>query len=216
MEWFVLLYAVTMALKFPVIPYSGTFLNLIVVVLDLGTIFLAFKSEEQDRSMFDSLFKSKKDILKFKHLLTQYLPIQMAIFSNDFMKTFYINNAFRRTFKIQEKAQTRTLLEKMVIEKDSIEKDKGLFTSLGYNLKEDDAPLTLARFMGILSNNFDSLREIGHISFPVIEEEQKSENPNVLEASSLNNNSQNVKAVGVSNSRDKQGSKETIKTGLTP
>jgi len=191
-EYMVLLYVVCLSIKFPLINNPGTVLTLVVVVLDVVTVFLAFKSEQQDRSIFDNLFKTKKDILKFKHLLTQYLPIQMAIFANDFMKTYYINNAFRRTFKCQGKSQAKGLMDKLIIERDAIEKNKAGFASVGYNPQIEEGPLSLAKFMGILSNNFESLRDLGYISFHVIEEEVKNESLHILEAS-MKENSQGLR-----------------------
>ena len=189
-EYMVILYIISISVKFPLVNNPGAVLNVVVVVLDLATIFLAYRSEVQDRSIFDTVFKTKKDILKFKHLLTQYLPIQMAIFANDFSKTYYINNAFRRMFKCQAKTEVKGVMEKLIIERDAIEKNKNVFASLGIHLQNEQGPLYLPRFMGILSNNFDSLRDLGYISFYVIEEEPKNESMHVLEASM---NTQNPK-----------------------
>ena len=120
--------------------------------------------------MFDATFKGKKEVLKFKHLLTQYLPNQMAIFSNDYSTTHYINNAFRRCFRCPNVSQVKDILEKFVIEKETIEKYKNLFINFGYNAnEEDDQPFTLSSFMAKLSQNFDMLREAGTISIPVTE-----------------------------------------------
>jgi len=149
-------------------------------VLDLTTVFLTFQSEEQDRSIFDTLFKAKKDILKFKTLLTQFLPIQMVIFSKGFTKAFYINNMFSRTFKCKDKSGAKVLMEKMIIEKEAISKEKETFESFGYPYSEESAPLSLSKFMETLSHKYDLLKEIGNISYNVIEEENRNDSLQIL------------------------------------
>jgi len=181
-KWMVLLYVFSICVKYPLISNPDAVLNIITVLLDVVTVGLSFKNEKVDRSFFDTLYKAKKDIMKFKQLLTQYLPNQMAIFSSELLNVCYINNAFKRTFKSHNTPQVKSAMERLFIEKETLDKNKGLFNSLGYKVGADEVAMSLSKFMGLLSQNADMLRDIGHVSFPVIEEiPNKDESIHVLE-----------------------------------
>ena len=132
----VILYIVSISLKFPMIPNPDVVLNCIVFILDLLTVFLSRKSEQTDRQLFDASFKAKKDVLKFKHLLTQYLPNQMAIFANDYSATLYMNNAFKRSFKCQSISQVKEALSRFIIEKKQSRSIKEFSRILDFLLKK--------------------------------------------------------------------------------
>ena len=180
-KYMVLLYIVSICVKYPLIPNPDAILNIITVLLDVATVALSFKNERVDRALFDTLYRAKKDIMKFKQLLTQYLPNQMAIFSSEALNVCYINNAFKRTFKSHNTPQVKSAMDRLFIEKDTLDKNKVLFHSLGYKASPDEQTMSLSKFMGLLSQNADMLRDIGHVSFPVIEEINKDESIHVLE-----------------------------------
>jgi len=176
-KYMFLLHVCSLGIKFPLIPIPDLLLNIIVIALDIVTVGLSYKSETVDRTMFDSLYKSRKDILKFKQLLTQYLPNQMAVFTPDYSNANYMNNAFKRTFKCKDTQQMKGAMEKLLIEKETVDKYKNLFGGLGYKVDgKEEAPITLSNFLTRLSTNIDMLRDEGHFSFPVIEEEANINN----------------------------------------
>jgi CheY-like chemotaxis protein/nitrogen-specific signal transduction histidine kinase len=165
-------YIVTTCLKFPLIHNPEPALNVIVIALDLITLFVSYKSEKVERSLFDALYKSKKHILKFKLLLTKYLPNEMVIFSKNYSKVLYVNNAFRDTFKVKNAFEIKETLKRYVIEKETIEKKKVIFKTLGFEVPEEDETVSLSSFVEFVSTNQTVFHEIGLFNFPVIENEQ--------------------------------------------
>jgi len=177
LKYAIVIYLVQIPLKFALVPTPDALQVIIALALDLVTIALSWKSEVVERGLFDMAYKMKKSVLKFKHLLTQYLPNQIAVFALDYSSAYYVNNAFKRTFRLKDINLVKGAIEKLLIESDSIEKHKILFKNLGFqNLEEEDRTINLGQFMNALSINADLLRDIGSISFPVIEEEKEEEN----------------------------------------
>jgi len=167
-----LLYIASTALKFPQIHCPDALVNVMVVGLDYLTVGLGYQSEKVDRSLFDSLYKSNKHIMKFKTLLTQYLPNQMAVFASDYSTAFYINNAFKRTFRCKKAAQVKDILTKYTIERETIEKNRSMFNNIGFGAVPIEETVNLSQFMTLLAANADVMRDLGTFSFPVIEEER--------------------------------------------
>jgi len=174
LKYTILIYLVQIPLKFALVQTSDALQIIIALALDLVTIGLGWKSEVVERDLFDMLYKMKKSVLKFKHLLTQYLPNQIAIFALDYSTTYYMNNAFKRAFKTKDINLVKGALEKLLIESDTIEKHKTLFKNLGFkNFEDENFTINLSTFMSALAVNADLLRDIGSISFPVIEDEKE-------------------------------------------
>jgi len=171
-RFLLLLYIASTALKFPQIHCPDALVNIMVIGLDYLTVGLGYQSEKVDRALFDSLYKSNKHIMKFKTLLTQYLPNQMAVFASDYSAAFYINNAFKRTFRCKKAAQVKEVLTKYTIEREAIEKNRSMFNAIGFGAIPNEENVNLSQFMTLLAANADVMRDLGAISFPVIEEER--------------------------------------------
>ena len=213
-KYMVLIFMVQIPLKFALVPNSDPVSILIVLSLDIVTIGLSWKSERVERGLFDMLYKMKKSVLKFKHLLTQYLPNQIAVFALDYSATYYMNNAFKRTFKLKDTAQVKGSLEKLYIDSEAFEKHKTLLGNLGFkNLEDQSQIITLGQFTSALSMNFDLLRDTGSISFPVIEEEKEEENAVLQNENSPrlkeDNKGVSMEAAKVSSITGTKASKET-------
>ena len=176
----IILYIVSWSVRFSLIPNPSPVLTVIVMALDIVTIFLCYFTERMERSLFDSLYKSRKDVLKFKHLITQYLPNQMAIFSHEAAQPLYMNNAFRRTFKCQNKLQVKEALDKYILEKDALEKHKTLFQTLGLYQENENHIYSLSQALSVIGNNIDALRDLGVVTFSIIEDD-RNESTNLAE-----------------------------------
>jgi len=177
-KYMALIFIIQIPLKFTLITTTDPVQILVVLAMDLSTIALSWKSEKVERGLFDMAYKMKKSVLKFKHLLTQYLPNQIGVFASDYSATYYINNAFKRTFRLKDINLVKGSLEKLHIESEAFEKHKTNFKNLGFNVEDHNPNLiiTLGQFMTALSQNVDLLRDMGSISFAVIEEEKEEEN----------------------------------------
>jgi len=172
LRYSVIIFLVQIPLKFSLVQTSDALQIIIVLALDLATIGLRCKSEVVEIGSFELLYKMKKDMLKFKHLLTQYIPNQIAIFANHYSTASYANTAFKITFKVRDLSFAKGALERLLIEPETVERNKRLFENLGLkNLEDRDVTIDLSTFMNTVALNTDLLHDIGLVSFPVIEEE---------------------------------------------
>jgi hypothetical protein len=181
-KFMIVFHITSIALKFGLLDAPGATLTIIVVMLEILTVCLSISSEQTQRSLFHTSFKAKKDALKFKHLLTEFLPHQMTIFSKNYFNPVYINKSFKRTFKCDNLLSVRPCLEKLFVTKETILKNKLLFGNLGISFLEDIEAMTFSRFIGLISKNINMVRDLGLISITITEEEphhhnQEHQNP---------------------------------------
>ena len=104
-KFMILIHASVMIVNFTVLGMTEVFLTINVVFLEIVTLTFCFLNERDERVLFDSLYKSRKDVLKFKHLITSYFPNPLAIFTNAYDACNYMNNAYKRAFGRSKKTQ---------------------------------------------------------------------------------------------------------------
>ena len=170
-KFMIVFHIASVALKFGLLDVPGASLTTIVILLEILTVCLSISSEQTQRNLFHDSFKAKKDALKFKHLLTEFLPNQMTIFSKNYFNPVYINTSFKRTFKCEDIFSVRPCLEKLFVTKETILKNKLLFGNLEISFLEEIESMTFSRFIGLISKNINMVRDLGLISITITEED---------------------------------------------
>ena len=177
----IILHVAITTLRFSLLGINEATMPVIVIGLEIMTIVLSFKTERGERGSFHEMYKAKKDALKFKHLLTEYLPNQMVIFETKYCEPKYINKAFKRAFRCDNVSNAVSSLNKLVIEPETIKKHRGLFSGFGLNSTEITQPVHLPEFLASINNNINLLKECGTINFIVLEEESRMESFEIME-----------------------------------
>jgi len=113
--------------------------------------------EKADRVLFDSLHKSKQQLLKFKQVLTEQLPNQMAIFSQDFKEKHFVNNSFKRSFHHENMKAIKGSLETFTIDEEDFENNKEILDLLNYESLKAKIAITFSDFLERVSQNLDIL-----------------------------------------------------------
>jgi len=90
-------------------------------MLDLVLLFVHYTREKDDRKMFKSFFDSREELVKFKLLISKYLPDSVLVVDLE-NKTLFLNDSYKRTFPNYD--DTLSQLENFSLEQDSIEKQK--------------------------------------------------------------------------------------------
>ena len=163
-----------MIVKFSVVPIPVPALVALVVLLEISPMILSFKAEHIDRLLFDSVYKSRNQLFRFKDFVTKYLPNQMLILSKDYSTSHFVNDAFQRSFKCDESFnQVKEALKSLVIERDDVKKNEDVLTKLGYKQdSEGGSFLTVSHFFELLSKNMRIMDAIKLISFQVFEDKK--------------------------------------------
>jgi len=166
----------TLALRLSLFGMPEFTLSFCLFTLELFTLIIGYRSERNERMLFDSLYKSKNQLLKFKHLLTEYLPNQVAIFSKDSLSTYFTNNAFQKAFKNSgnSTSQIHSSLMKFTIDTDSVLKNTQLFTRMGFNMNDSDS-IDLSNFLTKLAKNPQEIKNDEIISFQITEKDQNDD-----------------------------------------
>jgi len=173
-KFMIFFHIASVALKFSLLDAPNSVaLTIIVVLLEIATVWLSITGEQAQRSLFHSLFKAKKDSLKFKHLLTEFLPHEMTIFSKNYFEPLYINKAFKRTFKCDNLFNAKSCLDKLIVTKETIQKHKLLFGNLGVSILEEKENMPFSRFVNLVSKNLNIVRDLGLINITI------NEDPNI-------------------------------------
>lgn len=157
----VVLYIISAAIKYSILPGISTDLLIIIIFLELSTVALSYKSERVERDLFDVLYKSKKDSLKFKNLLSQHLPNQMTILSRDTKATYYINNSFKQSFGCPYITQVKQVMQRCLVDKDGLKDSKLLSKSFekGFKGASELEDMDLYSFLGLLAKEYNILQE---------------------------------------------------------
>ena len=185
-KFMIIFHIASIALKFGLLDAPGATLTIIVIMLEILTVCLSISSEQTQRNLFHTSFKAKKDALKFKHLLTEFLPHQMTIFSKNYFNPVYINKSFKRTFKCDNLSSVKPCLEKLFVTKETILKNKLLFGNLGISFLEEIEAMTFSRFVSLVSKNINMVRDLCLISITITEDDphhinsqqEQQQNPN--------------------------------------
>jgi len=177
-KFMILFHIASVALKFSLLdsPNSAA-LTIIVVLLEISTVCLSIRGEQAQRGLFHSLFKAKKDALKFKHLLTEFLPHETTIFSKNYFEPLYINKAFKRTFRCDNLFNVKSGLDKLIVTKETIQKHKLLFSNLGVSLLEEKENMPFSRFVQLISKNINIVRDLGLISININQDSHINDHP---------------------------------------
>ena len=145
--------------------------TLLTTMFEVSTIYLSFKSDRGERDLFDSLYKSKKQLIKFRKFLTEHLPSGMAIFAKDYSRPFYMNNAFRKSFHCRNISMLKASMTTLSIGKETIEKNWAIFSRLGYTLNTQEPPLKLSGFLELVAKNVDVIKDFQSLTLEVYETE---------------------------------------------
>ena len=155
-EYVFLFNVISLALKFSLIGTPPVALLIIMLCLEVFPVFLSFKTHQADRVLFDSLYKSKNQLLKFKNFLIEHLQSQIIIFSQDYSLFHFTNCAFKKAFNSEDIAQIKASLGRLIIEPEEIDKNSHIFNVIGYKKKK---PPTLSNLLCLLSKKPDILKE---------------------------------------------------------
>ena len=173
-RYMVFFHVVSISVKFPLTGVYDGLLCAIVVVLECATVMFNYTAEKGERTMFDATYRAKRETVKFKHLLTEYLPNQMLIVTADTCVPKYFNKAFKRSFRCDNLNNAMSTLDKLVIEPETLQKHQGLFSNFGYKYTSDTSAVKLPEFIRGLPIFTDALRDMGTVNFIVNEEESKA------------------------------------------
>ena len=184
-------------LKFTLVELPNNVQPILVICLEAFPIILGFKSEQAERVLFDSLYESKKQLLKFKQLITEYLPNQIVIFSKDVKCDPFINDAFKNSFECKDPSLLETSLERLVLTSEDLEKNKEIFASLNCANNGEDEALTLSKFMKVALSKIQVVKQLQFISFEV------SEDPKLYRSQNLARQQQKSNVTDKSISRKK-------------
>lgn len=162
---------ITFILRLTLIGVPEVTLLLVLIGQEIFVGIISFTVEKNERKLFESLYKSNQLLLKFKQLLTEYLPHPILIFSNDYSTLHFNNDAFKKAFKCEEPPKIKTCLSRLILDSDSIEKNKSLIAQLGYF---EDQPINLSDFIDSVSQNLHLIRgETEILSVQVTEKEHE-------------------------------------------
>ena len=146
---------ITLILRFTLISVPDVTLLLVLVGQEIFVGMVSYAVEKNERGLFESLYKSNKLLLKFKQLLTEYLPNPILIFSNDYTNLYFHNDAFKKAFKCEETPKIKAGLSRLILDADSVEKNKSLIAQLGYF---EDQAINLSDFIDSVSQNLHLIR----------------------------------------------------------
>ena len=163
-------YFVFTVLKFTLVEATNDVQPILVVFLEIFPIILGFQSEQAERRLFDSLYKSKSQLLKFKQLLTEYLPNQIVILSKDVENDQFINNAFKKSFQCKDQSQLEASLKTLIFSNEDAEKNKRALLSTNYTDHDNGKILDLSSFMNLALSKIEMVKQLQCISFEVFED----------------------------------------------
>ena len=150
-------------------PISNPIIITNTIFLEVFTMLLSYTSERAERSLVHILYKSKDELLKFKHLLASYLPNQIAIFAKDRSSLLFANNAFKKDFECENITAMNASLENFIVDHESIEKNALFLESLGHSKNDQASSLNLSEIISLLAKNIDKVRDHEFVSFQVSE-----------------------------------------------
>jgi len=93
---------------------------IIQVILEALLLISNIERERNIRKLFKSFYDYKVNLLKFKDLITDYFPENIAIFNKDFSKTLFTNETFQKCFECSN-SNAGDLIKNLKIDKDSIQ-----------------------------------------------------------------------------------------------
>jgi len=152
-------------LKFFLVSVPNTPQVFLAVCLELFPLIMAFIVEKADRVLFDTLHKSKNQLLKFKQVLTEQLPNQMAIFAQDFGTSLFINNCFHKSFRSDRIEEIKKIFENFTIDEEDFENNKEILSLL--SLDEKQAKITLSNLLERVSKHWQTIRAAEVLTFQV-------------------------------------------------
>ena len=171
------LHLISLIVRLTVLKYHQPSVIMMVIAMEACTLWLGFKSEKGERTIFDTIYKSEKQLLNFKNFLTEHLPNQMAIFAEDFSSKYFVNNAFLEKLSCDNNDyQVKAALETLIIERGTIDKNIALFESIGCS-GLNTQPLNLATVMEHINTNKSLLGEKKKITFQVRREKDFEKPP---------------------------------------
>ena len=169
LHFMVIIHSVSLVARIILLYDHPLAITLITTVMEVCTLCLCYKSEKGERALFDSLYKSKKQLEKFKDFLTEHLPNQMAVFSKDYLTAYFINNTFKDTFQCQSQEQTKSCLKALAVETEGDLVNQELFKKVMDASKYKES-LRLTHILSFLSRNTTILKELKVLNFQVYED----------------------------------------------
>jgi len=161
--------AIFLLVKFLIIVPPNVSIIFLVVFSESFHIILGFKAEKVYRSLHHNLYKSKTQLEKFKIFLTEFLPNQMAIFTQDLRLIPFINNAFKKSFHCKNADQLKSSLKNLALDEQEIDKHKNLLKLIGCS--RNGSSIKLLTLLEKIMARIHLIKDIELLDFQVYEDQ---------------------------------------------
>jgi len=160
---------VFLVLKLTLIRIPNTPQTILIVCLEIFPIVINYIVEKSNRQMFDSLHDSRNQLLKFKQILTEYLPNPMVIFDQVYESVNFQNHRFQKTFGEEEGnfKNIKSQLEAFTLDNEDVESSKDVLKLLGFETENSGVLISLSEIVEKICKQIDIAKTSDFPSFQV-------------------------------------------------